>query len=125
MWSTDSSFLLHMQYLSITMTCCLLRLSDGRILPRVANHVKKAALEGARVRQTLFQESFAQARPYKIGKATFRPTSPHQRSCQKLILDSSPTSNLVKVESFSHSFVIFFHNSTPKRARNRRERGSC
>jgi len=31
------------------------------------------------------------------------------------------TSNLVKVESVSHPFVIFFHNSTPKNLAGSRE----
>jgi hypothetical protein len=40
-WSTDSSFLLHMQHLSITMMCHLLRLSKVNVLPRATNHTKK------------------------------------------------------------------------------------
>jgi hypothetical protein len=38
------------------MTCRLLRLSKVRILPKAADHAKKAAFGGAGVFQTLFQE---------------------------------------------------------------------
>jgi hypothetical protein len=41
--------------MSTMMICLFLRLSTIKILPRAANHVKNAALEGARVRHTLFQ----------------------------------------------------------------------
>jgi hypothetical protein len=37
------------------MICLFLRLSTRKILPRAADHEKKAALEGAWVRHTLFQ----------------------------------------------------------------------
>jgi hypothetical protein len=39
----------------MTITRCFLRLSKVRILPKVANHAKKAALKGAWVCHTLFQ----------------------------------------------------------------------
>jgi hypothetical protein len=41
---------------------------------------------------------------------------------QKLILESSPTSNLEELESFSYPFLIFFHNPTPKAPAGSRER---
>jgi len=46
-WSTDSQSRLHRQHLSTMIMCLFLRLSKVRILPRVADHVKKAALGGA------------------------------------------------------------------------------
>lgn len=39
----------------ITITCCFLRLSKVRILPRATNHAKNAALEGAWDCHTFFQ----------------------------------------------------------------------
>jgi hypothetical protein len=53
-WSTNSPLLLHKQHLSTMITCIFLRLSTVRILPRAADHAKKAALEGAGVRYTFF-----------------------------------------------------------------------
>jgi len=44
-WSTDSSFFLHMQHLSITMTCLFLRLSKVRIFPRAATQAGKKKKE--------------------------------------------------------------------------------
>jgi hypothetical protein len=41
-WSTDSSFLLHLQHLFIIITCFFLRLSKVRILPRAAGHTEKS-----------------------------------------------------------------------------------
>jgi len=55
-WSTDSSSLLHKQHVSTMMICLFLRLSTVRILPRAADHAKKAALEGAWVCHTLPME---------------------------------------------------------------------
>jgi hypothetical protein len=54
-WFTDFSSLLNKQHLSIMMICLCLRLSTVRILHRATDHAKKAALEGAWVRHTLFQ----------------------------------------------------------------------
>jgi len=54
-WSTDSFFLLHKQHLFSMTKCLFLRLSTVRILPRAANHTKKAVIEGAWVRYTHFQ----------------------------------------------------------------------
>jgi hypothetical protein len=67
------------------------------------------------------EASFSRARPYKTRKATFRVVSPHHWSRQKLILDPSPTSKLVKLKSLSHPFLIFFHNPTPKTPAGSRE----
>jgi hypothetical protein len=39
----------------MTITCRFLKLSKVRILPKAADHVKKAVLEGAWVHQMLFQ----------------------------------------------------------------------
>jgi hypothetical protein len=46
-WSTDSPSLLHKKHLFTMMICLFLRLSTIRIFPKVADHEKKAALEGA------------------------------------------------------------------------------
>jgi hypothetical protein len=53
-WSTESPFLLHIQHLSITMTCCFLRLSTVRISSRAINRTKKATLKETLVCQILF-----------------------------------------------------------------------
>jgi hypothetical protein len=63
---------------------------------------------------SVIEASFSHTRPYKTGKASFRVVSPHHWLRQKLIFDLSPTSKLVKLESLSHPFLIFFHNPTPK-----------
>jgi hypothetical protein len=54
-------------------------------------------------------------------KATLRAVSPHHKSCQKLILVPSPTTNLVKVEKESQLFLMFFHAPTPKALAGSRE----
>jgi hypothetical protein len=46
-WFTDSPSRLHRQHLSTIIMCLFLRLSKVRILPRTADHVKKAAIGGA------------------------------------------------------------------------------
>jgi len=58
--------------------------------------------------------SFTRAIPNKIGKATLRVVSPYHKSCQKLILKPSPTTNLVNRENKSQPFLMFFHTPTPK-----------
>jgi hypothetical protein len=55
MWSTDSSFILHIQHLSITMTRLFLRLSKVRIFHSAAAQSKKATFKGTLVRQMIFQ----------------------------------------------------------------------
>jgi len=60
--------------------------------------------------------SFAQAMPYKTGKASFRIKSPHHRSCHNLKLKPSPTLNLVWLENFPQPLLIFFitpHHEPP------------
>jgi len=56
-WSTNSPSRLHRQHLSTMIMCLFLRLSKVKILPRAANHVKKAALGGAWDCHTLFKEN--------------------------------------------------------------------
>jgi hypothetical protein len=46
-WSIDSPSRSHRQHLSTMIMCLFLRLSIVRILPRAADHVKKAVLRGA------------------------------------------------------------------------------
>jgi len=64
-WSTVSPSLLHKQHLSTMMILLFLRLSTVSILPRAADHEKKAALEGAWVRHTLFQGKQLPSEPFK------------------------------------------------------------
>jgi hypothetical protein len=64
-WSTVFPSLLHKQHLSTMMIFLFLRLSTVSILPRVANHEKKAALRGAWVRHTLFQGKRLPTEPAK------------------------------------------------------------
>jgi hypothetical protein len=65
--------------------------------------------------------SFTRAIPNKAGKATLRVTSPHHKSCQKLILEPSPKTNLVNRDNETQSFLMFFHNPTPKAPVDSRE----
>jgi len=64
-WSTVSPSLLHKQHLSTMTILLFLRLSTVSILPRAADHEKKAALEGAWVRHTLFQGKQLPSEPFK------------------------------------------------------------
>jgi hypothetical protein len=58
--------------------------------------------------------SYSRVMPNKAGKTTLRALSPHYKSCQKLILAPSPTTNLVKRENESQPFLMFFYTPTPK-----------
>jgi hypothetical protein len=51
------------------MACHFLRLSKVKILPKAADHVKKAVLEGVGVYQTLFQ---GKQRPSREAKEQYR-----------------------------------------------------
>ena len=50
----------------------------------------------------------------KLGKARLSVSSPHQTSLQKLILLLSPREIEAFWRSRGHSFLISFHNPTPK-----------
>ena len=54
-WSTDSLFFLHIQHLSITVTCRFLRLFMVKIFPKATDEAKTTALKVELVRQILFQ----------------------------------------------------------------------
>jgi len=67
------------------------------------------------------QASFTRAIPNKVGKATLRVVSPHHKSCQKLILEPSPTINKVNLEKEYQHYLMFFHTPTLKAPVSSRE----
>jgi hypothetical protein len=67
------------------------------------------------------EASFTQAIPNKDGKVTLRVVSPHHKSRQKLILVSSPTTNLMKLEKEYQPFLMLFQTPTPKAPAGSRE----